>query len=215
MPLYIYPQKGELEQERRINFEPKLYAKLCKAAGLDPECHSREGGNDKGDALPPEIQVFDYLSGVFHCPASRATYAEFLKIDFPRIPWPASPAEFRDISAKGNALRRLHLMEPDAIGPAPYPFRGDGDSVVEALRYENGCVFINKIQYFEGVPELSWTFPIGGYLPAQKWLKDRKGRALSFEDVKHYQRIIKILSETDRIMKTITMTLEGVAAEAG
>ncbi|SHK90569.1 hypothetical protein SAMN05444414_102205 [Roseovarius marisflavi] len=73
-------------------------------------------------------------------------------------------------------------------------------------------VWINKTQYFADVPEVSWGFYIGGYQPAQKWLKDRNGRELSFDDVKHFQKIIKILSETDRIMQTITMDLEAAAA---
>ena len=68
-------------------------------------------------------------------------------------------------------------------------------------------VWINATQYFDNAPEVSWGFYIGGYQPAQKWLKDRKARALNLDDVKHYQRILKILSETDRIMATITMTL--------
>lgn len=140
-------------------------------------------------------------------PAYRETYAALLKIDFPRIPWPASPAEFRDISGKGGQLRRLHLMEPAAIGPAPYPFKGEGDAVVGRPRFEAGRVWINATQYFADVPEVSWNFYIGGYQPARKWLKDRKGRALSFDDVKHYQRIVRILAETGRIMKTIQMTL--------
>ena len=79
--------------------------------------------------------------------------------------------------------------------------------MVDKPCYEDGKVWINAIQYFESVPEVSWGFYIGGYQPAQKWLKDRKGRVLSFDDAKHYQRIIKILAETDRIMKTIQMTL--------
>ena len=74
-------------------------------------------------------------------------------------------------------------------------------------RFEAGRVWINATQYFADVPEVSWNFYIGGYQPARKWLKDRKGRALSFDDVKHYQRIVKILAETGRIMKTIQMTL--------
>lgn len=151
--------------------------------------------------------MFDYIYGVLHCPAYRETYAEFLKIDFPRIPWPHSAAEFWDISEKGGQLRRLHLMEPAAIGTAPYPFTGEGDNTVEAVSFDNGHVWINGAQRFENVPEIAWNFYIGGYQPAQKWLKDRRGRALSFDDVRHYQNIIRILSETDRIMKTITMTL--------
>ena len=98
-------------------------------------------------------------------------------------------------------------MEPAAIGDAPYPFRGEGDNVVDKARFEGGKVWINRTQHFDNAPEVSWDFYIGGYQPAQKWLKDRKSRALSFEDVKHYQRILKILSETDRIMKSIELEL--------
>lgn len=153
------------------------------------------------------MATFDYIYGVLHCPAYRETYAEFLKIDFPRIPWPASPAEFWDIAAKGGELRRLHLMQPAAIGPTPYPYTGEGDDVVDTPRLDGSRIWINATQGFDAVPPVSWDFWIGGYQPAQKWLKDRKGRALSFEDIQHYQRILKILSETDRIMATITMTL--------
>ena len=115
--------------------------------------------------------------------------------------------ELLELVPYGTALRRLHLMEPAAIGATPYPFAGEGDGVVKKLRYEHGHVWINATQRFENVPEPAWTFPIGGYLPAQKWLKDRKGRPLAFDDVRHYARIVKILVETDRIMKGIKMDL--------
>jgi len=191
-PLYI---EEELDQSRRINFAPNLYKKLQKLAK-----HSAHG-------TPDEVQVFDYIYGVLHCPAYRATYREFLKIDFPRIPWPATPDAFWDISEKGNRLRRLHLMEPAAIGETPYPFKGDGDGVVDKIVYKDGKVWINAKQYFDAVPEVSWAFYVGGYQPAQKWLKDRKGRELGFDDIRHYQRIIKILFETDRIMQGIKMDI--------
>lgn len=195
-PLYLYPDDQELDQTRRVNFDAKLYKRLRRLAA-----HPTHG-------TPDEVQVFDYIYGVLHCPAYRDTYAEFLKIDFPRIPWPASPDEFWDVSPKGTELRTLHLMDPATIGPTPYPFTGDGDNVVDKPRFEDGRVWINATQYFDSAPEVSWGFFIGGYQPAQKWLKDRKGRALSFDDVKHYQRILKILAETDRIMGTISMTLD-------
>lgn len=195
-PLYLYPTEQDLDQSLRINFDPKLYARLQALAQ-----HSTHG-------TPDEVAVFDYIYGVLYCPAYRATYAEFLKIDFPRIPWPATPDEFWDVSTKGTQLRKLHLMDPAAIGPTSYPFKGEGNAVVDKPRFEDGKVWINATQYFDAAPAVSWTFYIGGYQPAQKWLKDRKGRALSFEDVKHYRNILKILSETDRIMRTITMTLE-------
>jgi hypothetical protein len=122
---------------------------------------------------------------------------------------------FAAISDAGEALRRLHLMEDAAIGATPYPFHGEGDNVVEKPRFENGPeagrVYINGKgtdgQYFDAVPPIAWDFPIGGYQPAQKWLKDRKGRALSWDDIRHYQKIIKILAETDRIMRGIAMPL--------
>ena len=151
--------------------------------------------------------MFDYIYGVLHAPAYRATYAEFLKIDFPRIPYPASSEVFRHVSEKGEALRRLHLMEGAAIGDTPYPYHGEGDDVVASgyPKLEGGNVHINKDQYFADVPELAWSLHIGGYQPAQKWLKDRRGRTLSWDDIRHYQKIIKILSETHRIMQEIAL----------
>ena len=194
-PLYIHPSEQDLDQARRVNFDNKLWDKLKKQAK-----HVEYG-------TPDELAGFDYIYGVLHCPAYRTTYAEFLKIDFPRIPWPASPAEFWDVSGKGTQLRKLHLMEPAAIGETPYPFTGEGDNVVEKPRFEAGRVWINESQFFDHAPAVSWGFFIGGYQPAQKWLQDRKGRALSFDDVKHYQRILKILAETDRIMRTIELEI--------
>ncbi len=213
LPLYLYPEEGTLDQSIRVNFDPKLYAQIRAAAGLTGPLASPDGTDAfrraTGDARPNEVKVFDYIYGVLHCPAYRATYAEFLKIDFPRIPFPASPECFATISAQGEALRRLHLMEDAAIGATPYPFDGEGDSVVDKPRYEGGRVYINGVgsngQYFDAVPAIAWEFPIGGYQPAQKWLKDRKGRALSWDDIRHYQKIIKILTETDRIMREIEM----------
>jgi predicted helicase len=167
--------------------------------------------------------VFDYIYGVLHSPAYRETFAEFLKIDFPRIPFPPSPDVFRHVSEKGEQLRRLHLMEPAAIGDTPYPYEGDGDDVVASgfpkwqpphpnplpagERGQLGRVHISKDQYFDGVPKIAWEFHIGGYQPAQKWLKDRRGRTLSFDDITHYQRIVKILAETDRIMNGIALPI--------
>ncbi|HET7577294.1 MAG TPA: type ISP restriction/modification enzyme [Sphingomicrobium sp.] len=276
----------------RPNLDPKLYAAICKAAAIDPadtamareesvDAHPSPGASRHplpqageglegfraatGEARPSEVKLFDYIYGVLHSPAYRETFAEFLKIDFPRIPYPPSPQVFRHVSERGEELRRLHLMEPAAIGEAPYPYMGEGDDVVVAgfpkfeksspergggpsaeeqtvegphasaprtfgddapgstvgpLHHsaapsgspprsgeELGRVHINKDQYFDGVPAIAWNFHIGGYQPAQKWLKDRRGRTLSFDDITHYQRIVKILAETDRIMKQIELPL--------
>jgi predicted helicase len=195
-PLYLNPEEDSLDQTRRVNFDPKIWKAIRKAA-THPE---------KGE--PDEVEIFDYIYGVLHSPDYRETFAEFLKIDFPRIPYPASPDVFWSVAEKGGELRRLHLMEDAAIGETPYPFEGEGDGVVGKPIYEGGKVWINGEQGFANVPAIAWDFYIGGYQPAQKWLKDRKGRELSFEDVKHYQKIIKTLTETDRIMKEIKLPIE-------
>jgi len=203
LPLYLYPDEQDLDQTRRVNMDPDIRAAIEDAAE-----HPKHG-------RPDEVAIFDYIYGVLHCPAYRETYAEFLKIDFPRVPYPASPESFWDIREKGEALRRLHLMEGSVIGETPYPYTGEAEpekeDIVEKPSFEGetiGKVLINKTQGFENVPRLAWEFYIGGYQPAQKWLKDRKGRELSLDDIMHYQKIIKILSETDRIMKTIEMDLD-------
>lgn len=208
-PLYHYPDEGALDQAIRVNFDPKLYARLRKAAGLTGPFIVPDGTDtfrrSIGEARPDEVKVFDYIYGVLHCPAYRETYAEFLKIGFPRIPIPASPDVFHNVSEQGEALRRLHLTEDAAVGDTPYPFHGEGDSVVEKPRFDAGNVWINSTQRFANVPAVAWNFPIGGYQPAQKWLKDRKGRALEWDDIRHYQKILKILVETDRIMHEIEL----------
>jgi hypothetical protein len=211
LPLYLFPEEGTLDQSIRVNFEPELYGQIRTTAGLSSTPAIPDGTdkfrNATGDARPDEIKVFDYIYGVLHSPAYRATYVEFLKTGFPRIPFPASAESFRAISEQGEALRRLHLMEDAAIGATPYLFHGDGDSVVEKPRHENGNVWINADQYFDDVPAVAWEFHIGGYQPAQKWLKDRKGRVLTYDDIRHYQRMIKILTETDSIMHGIDVPL--------
>jgi Type ISP C-terminal specificity domain/N-6 DNA Methylase len=243
-PLYLYPEEGTLETERRINFDPKIYAEIRERAGLGKSSPSRGGGGEADggvslavdgtpkietssdaeiplhhatrgppplegeDFRPPELLVFDYIYGVLHSPDYRRTYAQFLKIDFPRIPYPASPEVFAHVAEKGGQLRRLHLMKPQAIGETPYPFKGEGTGeVVKPALSDDGRVHINPAQWFENVPQTAWDFHIGGYQPAQKWLKDRKGRSLSFDDVRHYQKIIKILCETDRIMGEVELPL--------
>lgn len=190
-PLYRYPEDEMGNSERIVNFDCELFAKLKQQA------------EDMEHGEPDELAVFDYIYGVLHCPAYREKYAEFLKTNFPRIPWPESPSQFWGISAQGTRLRELHLMKPAIIGATPYPYTGEGDDVVGKARLDNGRIWINATQYFDTVPIHAWDFWIGGYQPAQKWLKDRKGNTLSLDDIVHYQRILKVLSETQKIMESI------------
>ena len=184
-PLYLYPEEGSIDTERRPNLDEKIWAQINEVVGKE--------------ASPEDI--FDYIYGVLHSPHYRAKYKEFLKVDFPRIPYPKNADEFEHYRACGNALRELHLMHNVPESPVRFDIEGSGE--VEQITYTNNRVYINKEQFFDHVPETAWNFYIGGYQPAQKWLKDRKGRKLSYDDIQHYRQIISVLLETDRIMKQI------------
>jgi len=147
--------------------------------------------------------VFDYVYAVLHSPGYRKKYKEFLKIDFPRVPYPKDAKSFKKLVALGIELRSLHLLESPKVNKFITSYPKDGSNVVEKITYKDGNVFINTEQYFGNVPEVAWNFWIGGYQPAQKWLKDRKERTLTNEDIEHYQKMIVALTETDKIMKEI------------
>ena len=162
--------------------------------------------------------ILDYIYAVLHSPTYRETYKEFLKIDFPRVPCPKDDTSFRRFVVLGRELRSLHLMESPKLRDFITTFPVSGTNEVEKLRFvipapsvipaeagiqnpkKSGRVYINASQYFGDVPEVAWNFFIGGYQPARKWLKDRKGRTLTNEDIEHYQKIIVALTETGRIM---------------
>lgn len=152
------------------------------------------------------IEVFDYIYGVLHTPSYREKFKSFLKSDFPRIPYPVSAEAFREVAVKGGELRRLHLMEADV--PTITTFPVGGTNGVDHLRAETQpdgllSVWVNATQFFGKVTPTAWEFRIGGYQPAQKWLKDRRGRTLTYEDIRHYQKIVAILQKTADLMATL------------
>ncbi|MBU1423135.1 MAG: DNA methyltransferase, partial [Bacteroidetes bacterium] len=118
-------------------------------------------------------------------------------------PYPKDTKSFKKLIALGTELRLLHLLESPKVNQFITTYPIAGSDTVEKLAYKQGNVFINKEQYFGNVPETAWNFYIGGYQPAQKWLKDRKGRTLTNTDIEHYQKIIVALAETERIMREI------------
>jgi predicted helicase len=186
-PLYLYSEDGT----KIPNLNKEIVTEIEKTVGK----------------TTPE-DILDYIYAVLHSPTYREKYKEFLKIDFPRVPYPKDKDTFKKLVALGNELRSLHLLESPKVNRyiTSYPIEGT-DTVekitLEKTSPEKGNVYINQTQYFGGVPEIAWTFFIGGYQPAQKWLKDRKGRTLTNEDIEHYQKIIVSLSETHRIMSEI------------
>jgi len=212
-PLYLYPDGGQLDleesQTRKPNLNPKIVAQIAEGLRLE---FTNEKEN-RNDTFAP-IDLLDYIYAVLHSSAYREKYKEFLKIDFPRVPYPTDAEKFWQLVQLGGELRQLHLLESPAVERFITRYPVDGDNTVtramtaksigyEPVSKESGRVWINDTQYFENVPLIAWEFYIGGYQPAQKWLKDRNGRTLSFDDILHYQKIIAALAETDRLMKSI------------
>ncbi|MBU4509751.1 DNA methyltransferase, partial [bacterium] len=185
-PLYLYAEDGS----RIPNLKKEIVDEIEKIVGK----------------VSPE-DIFDYIYAVLHSPNYREKYKEFLKIDFPRVPYPKDTKTFKKLVALGAELRSLHLFESPKVNQFITTYPIAGSDTVEKLAYKSGKVFINPEQYFGNVPEVAWNFYIGGYQPAQKWLKDRKGRALTNTDIEHYQKIIVALAETNRIMKEIDSSI--------
>lgn len=189
-PLYIYPEDGSIDTEKRLNMNEDILKRVAEIINYP---FPLEGLGER---------LFDYIYGVLHSPSYREKYKEFLKVDFPRVPYPTDAAEFDKFASIGHDLRELHLMHNVQIGEEA-AFNIAGTNIVEKVTYRENRVYINETQYFDNVPQVAWNFFIGGYQPAQKWLKDRKGRELSFDDIDHYQKIIAVLLETDRLMKLL------------
>jgi predicted helicase len=182
-PLYLYSEDGT----KVSNIKVEIVNEIEKIIGK----------------VTPE-SILDYIYAILHSPNYREKYKEFLKIDFPRIPYPKDKASFNRLVKLGTELRTLHLLESLKVNQFITTYPVSGSNEVEKIKIENGKVYINKEQYFGKVPVTAWKFYIGGYQPAQKWLKDRKGRdPLSNSDIEHYQKIIVALSETEKIMKEI------------
>ncbi len=208
-PLYLYPEAGEQTEmfattSRTPNLNAEIVKQIADNLGLTfvNEKDSPLTIHNSPLTFAP-IDILDYIYAVLHSPTYREKYKEFLKIDFPRVPYPKDAETFWKLVALGGEIRQIHLLESPKVEQYITQYPIDGDNVVGKVRFEDGKVWINETQHFDNVPEIAWQFYIGGYQPAQKWLKDRKERTLNFEDIFHYQKIIVALSETARLMKEI------------
>jgi predicted helicase len=230
-PLYLYPETNtQLSIGESQNRVPNLNMDIVNQIADLLDIHFEPDKNvileEYLEGLPwyfGPLDLLDYIYGVLHSPNYRMKYKEFLKIDFPRVPFPTSKRMFFMVKNYGGKLRALHLLESPEVENYITQYPVDGDNVVDKPMFvvitsetkqsapsvrEIGNVYINKTQYFKNVPKIAWEFYIGGYQPAQKWLKDRKGRALSFEDILHYQKMIVALTKTADLMVEIDGVLE-------
>jgi predicted helicase len=187
-PLYLYHDDGT----RTVNFSAKVLKEFTENLSLeyDPE------------------DILDYVYATLYAPAYRKIYNEFLNIDFPRVPSPVNNDQFKALAEIGKQLRETHLLKDPKLEKHSFTPTGDGDWLVQKVAFklaedDKGNVYVNDLQYFADVPKLAWEFYIGGYQPAQKWLKDRKGRELTHQDITHYQKIITALLMTSKLQKNL------------
>lgn len=197
-PLYHYQENQDsllwkANLQKTPNFNPEIISKIEQKLWIKLNI----------DFTPEDL--FDYIYAVLHSKSYRETYKEFLKIDFPKVPFDIDKQIFFKMVELWKGLRSYHLMENENLIPKNFitKYEIDWDNLVEKVRYEEEKVFINDTQYFSGVQQDIWEFYIWGYQPAQKWLKDRKGRNLCYEDILHYSKIVLCLKETIRIMDEI------------
>ncbi|MDZ7807281.1 MAG: type ISP restriction/modification enzyme [Gracilimonas sp.] len=231
LPRRIHPTNPRRQARTHAQFRQENRSGNSGEAGAEV-CAGERKKTREGTFAP--IDLLDYIYAVLHSPSYREKYKEFLKIDFPRVPYPEDPEQFWQLVELGGELRQIHLLEHPVVEDfiTTYPESGDNvisnrltkndpgfvvDEVTRSLKRERkgdlrtvssddgqlGKVWINEKQYFGNVPKKAWEFYIGGYQPAEKWLKDRRDRELSIDEIRHYQKIIVALMETDRIMGEI------------
>jgi predicted helicase len=206
-PLFIFGSpdcagNGDLFVGRRPNLSRAFLDASAKKLGMPQD---QDTGLTEG--VSPE-DVFHYIYAIFHAPGFQERYADFLKRDFPRVPLTADLTLFRALAGKGRELVALHLLKDEdapQINQFATQFRKSGTNIVETVEYDPGTrhARINETQYFEDVPAEAWNFHVGGYQVCEKWLKDRKGRKLNYDDTQHWQRIVVAMMETQRLMEEI------------
>jgi predicted helicase len=209
-PLYLYPSEKDhfvngngsgnghhKELSRKPNFSPEFITELESKLKLQFISENKGDFNQTLSAL----DVFHYMYAIFHSPTYRKRYAEFLKMDFPRLPVTNDKKLFEQLAILGEQLVNIHLMQTDLDYENNFPI--EGNNIVEKVEYKNDKVYINKTQYFDNVKLDVWAFHIGGYQVCQKWLKDRKNHALNYEDCTHYLYILAAIEKTQQLMEKI------------
>jgi len=196
-PLYIYLDTDKRDlfshakelEKKQPNISSELFATLSEVYKEEPT---------------PE-DIFYYIYAVLYSNTYRTKYAEFLKIDFPRIPFPKDDKILSKMAEYGQRIVKLHLLKSMELDPPIAKFQGKGENNVEKLRYDEKekRVYFNQGQYFEGIKKEIWEYQIGGYQVCNKWLKDRKKRLLSLDDIKHYCKIVTSLQKTIEVQKAI------------
>lgn len=219
-PLWLEPDDAArqgmlaLNTDRQPNFAPPFLRVLADSIGV---------AQDGRYGLPRDVEpeaILSYAYALLHSPGYRSRYAEFLKSDFPRVPLPGGRDVFDALATRGAELVSFHLTEAAALDDTPSRYRGPDKPQVGRVAWSDETVWLDArtkrdedagaqgTAAFDGVPQAVWEFRIGGYQVCHKWLKDRKGRALSNDDVAHYERIVASIAETIRLMQEVDDVIE-------
>jgi predicted helicase len=209
-PLYLYQDENSLDNERVPNLNLDIIKEIEEKLNLR---FTNEKEEDTTTFAP--IDLLDYIYAVLHSPKYREKYKEFLKTDFPRVPYP-SIENFWQLVELGGNLRALHLLEDKTLDTRIIDINGEGTTEIKnklnkkdfTIEDDKVTLNLNEDISIINIPLIAWNFYIGGYQPAQKWLKDRVGRTLTRQDLKHYNKIINALCKTDEIMKKIDEVLK-------
>lgn len=229
-PLYLYPRVGKSDgslfhrwtkgkDDRTPNLDSKFVEQIEEATELR---FVHDGREDLKLNFGPE-DVLSYIYAVFHSPSYRERYEAHLKLDFPRIPLPSSANLFRSLVALGHDLLALHLLESPRLDDLVITYTGPPNPVVGRVAWSEGTVWLDagKASARDGhratgtgtigfhlIPEEVWDLQIGSYQVCHKWLKDRKGRILSSDEINHYRKIVTALCITSGLMSGIDRVID-------
>lgn len=209
-PLYIYHEHTKKKRSaitQLMMFEPEIKYH-AKEPNISPKIFELLKINFKKDITPE--QIFNYIYAILYSNKYRTKYAEYLKIDFPRIPFTKDYKQFIKLGKLGKILTELHLLKSKYFDRPISKYHISGTDLVENPRFEKDSIYINGEQYFNNINETVWQYQIGGYQVCSKWLKDRKGRVLSSDEIQTYCKIVTALSKTIEIQKEIDELYEGV-----
>lgn len=205
-PLYLY-QARDKHKKKSFGSTMLLFESeadyFVRKPNLSQTFLSQLSKTYKKEISPEEI--FYYIYAVLYSETYRTKYAEFLKIDFPRVPFTQDYKLFKKMSEHGSRLVNLHLLKSHELDSPIALFQVEGNNRVEKPKYDDktGRVYFNKEQYFEGISGEVWSYQIGGYQVCDKWLKDRKERVLSLEEIQTYCKIATAIQKTIDTQKAI------------
>jgi len=202
-PLYVY-HKLEKSKKKCVKFSSLvLFESEADYHTKKPNISNEfmEGLIRKYKKSPSPEEILYYIYAILYSNTYRTEFADFLKMDFPRVPFTRDYRIFKRMSALGEKLANLHLMKVEVSSSAK--FNGKGENRIENLRYENGRLYINSNQYFDGIESEVYEYHIGGYQVCDKWLKNRKKKILSLDEIQTYCNIISVIKETLKIQKEI------------